>query len=376
MTKRTLLPLLTTAGPHGSRSHMTCEYRCGNACDKPIPNQTDHPEFHEVAARAIARRSVLKAAGTGAGALVVGGLTGSPAAAAPSASARRPAGGGVGTADFTPVAPNVHDRVTVPQGYRSDVVIKWGDPVTRQARPFDVNHQTPAAAATQFGYNNDYVGVIPTGDRRALLVTNHEYTDEQLMFPTGRYDSATIKQIAIASHGMAVVEIVRGRRRGSWTTVNHRSARRNRRITGSSPFRLVGPAAGDSRLRTAEDPSGRTVLGTLGNCAGGTTPWGTVLSGEENFNGYFDTSGPLDARYTESYRRYGIAGSGRGWNEVDQRFDLAKEPHEPFRFGWIVELDPTDPRSTPLKRTMLGRFKHEGANVTIADSGHAVVYMG
>ncbi len=374
MTQPTLLPLLTD-GPHGSRSHMTCHFRCGNACSKPIPNETHHPEFHEIAAQAIARRSVLKAAGTGMGALVVGGLAASPAAASSTAASRRP-GSGVGTASFKPVAPNIQDRVTVPQGYRSDVLIKWGDPVTRKAKPFDVHKQTPESAATQFGYNNDYVGVIPTGDKRALLVTNHEYTDENLMFPTGSYDSATIKKIAIASHGMAVVEIIRGSRRGSWTTVDHRHAKRNRRITADSPFQLVGPAAGDSRLRTSADPSGRRVRGTFGNCAGGTTPWGTVLSGEENFNGYFDNSGTLDPRYTASYQRYGIAGAGRGWNEVDPRFDLAKEPHEPFRFGWIVELDPTDPTSTPRKHTMLGRFKHEGANVAIARNGKAVVYMG
>jgi uncharacterized protein len=370
MTKPTLLPLLPS-GPHGSRSHMTCQFRCGNACDKPIPNETDHPEFHEIAAQVIARRSVLTAAGLGLGALVVGG---SPAAAA--TGTRRPGGSGVGTDRFKPVAPNVDDKVTVPQGYRSDVLIRWGDPVTHDATPFDVEQQTPESAATQFGYNNDYVGVIPTGDDRALLVTNHEYTDEDLMFPTGRYDSATIKRIAIASHGMAVVEIMRGSRSGSWTPVDHRTARRNRRITADSPFQIDGPAAGDPRLRTTADPSGRAARGTVNNCAGGMTPWGTVLSGEENFNGYFDASGPLDSRYTASYKRYGITGAGRGWSEVDPRFDLTTEPHEPFRFGWIVELDPTDPASTPRKHTMLGRFKHEGANISIARNGRVVAYMG
>ncbi len=373
MPVRTLLPLLS-AGPHGSRSAMTCHYRCGNACDKPIPNQTAHPEFHEVAARAIARRSVLKVGGAGLGALVVGGVNASPAAAR-----GRHSGGnlaGVGGADFEPVAPNIDDKVTSPEGWRSDVVIRWGDPVTRDAPRFDVQHQTPESAARQFGYNNDYLGVLPTRGNGALLVANHEYTDEELMFPTGRYDSATIKRIAIASHGMAVVEIVRGRRTGSWVTADHRTSRHNRRITGATPFTLDGPAAGDARLRTSEDPTGRTVLGTFGNCSGGTTPWGTVLSGEENFNGYFDATGPLDSRYTASYERYGLTGSGRGWQEVDPRFDLTREPHEPYRFGYIVELDPTDPSSTPRKHTMLGRFKHEGANVALSRDGHAVVYMG
>lgn len=372
-----LLPLLTS-GPHGSRSHMTCHYRCGNACDKPVPNTSDNPEFSTLVEKTIARRSVLKAGGVGAGALVVGGLTGgAPAAAGTSPVAGRAgSGGGVGSLAFTPVAPNVRDNVTVPRGFTYDVVVRWGDPVTSDAPAFDAYHQSPESAAKQFGYNNDYVGVLPITSSKAVLVANNEYTDEELMFPAGVYDDATVKKIAMASHGMSVVEIERGRKAGSWRRSNHRGARLNRRITASTPFVVDGPAAGSERLRTSADPSGRRVLGTFANCSGGTTPWGTVLSGEENFNGYFDKSGALDSRYSESYARYGLTGSGRGWKDVDQRFDLTAEPHEPFRFGWVVEVDPLDPRSTPRKHSMLGRFKHEGANVTIARDGRAVVYMG
>ena len=300
----------------------------------------------------------------------------SPPRLAATGSRRRKRGGGVGRAKSGPVAPNVDDTVTSPSGWRSDVVIRWGDPVTRDAPRFDVDHQTPQSAARQFGYNNDYLGVLPLRGDRALLVANHEYTNEGLMSATGRYDWNTKKEIAIASHGMSVVEIVRGRRTGSWVTAPHRKARRNRRITGETPSRLDGPATGDPRLRTSADPTGRNVLGTLGNCSRGTTPWGTVLSGEQNFNGYFDASGPLDSRYDASYQRYGLTGSGRGWKDVDRRFDLTREPHEPYRFGWIVELDPTDPTSTPRKHTMLGRFKHEGANIALSRKGHAVAYMG
>ncbi len=131
-------------------------------------------------------------------------------------------------------------------------------------------------------------------------------------------------------------------------------------------------------MRTSADPEGRTVLGTLNNCSGGVTPWGTVLSGEENIDQYFEaSSGTLPARYAESYERYGFqAEPERGWGSVDERFDLSKEPHEAFRFGWIVEVDPYDKKSTPRKQTMLGRFKHEGANVVISRTGHAVAYMG
>jgi secreted PhoX family phosphatase len=181
----------------------------------------------------------------------------------------------------------------------------------------------------------------------------------------------------MASHGLSVLKIQRAGGSGSWQRTHPRASSYNRRVTALTPFLLDGPAAGEARLRTTADPSGRTVLGTLNNCSGGTTPWGTVLSGEENFNQYFDRSGALDARYTASYARLGITGTGsRGWSEVDPRFDLTTEPHEPFRFGWVVEIDPFDPASTPRKHTMLGRFKHEGANIQIADSGHAVAYMG
>ncbi len=376
MTPRTQLPLLST-GPHGSRSRMTCQYRCGNACDHPEPNTTDNEHISGLVERAVARRTVLKAGGTGAGALVLGGiLNQGPAAAAPATLKSKPSGTPLGMAAFAPVAPNVRDNVTVPRGFTHDVVVRWGDPVTRHAPRFDAYRQTPESAASQFGYNCDYVGVIAITPHKAVLVANNEYTDEELMFPAGVYDDDTIKKIAMASHGMSVVQIERGRKPGSWKRSNHKGARLNRRITASTRFDISGPAAGDKRLRTKADPSGRRVAGTFANCAGGTTPWGTVLSGEENFNGYFDASGALDSRYAESYARYGISGSGRGWKDVDPRFDLTLEPHEPYRFGWIVELDPLDPKSTPRKHSMLGRFKHEGANVTIDHRGQAVAYMG
>lgn len=386
MTQPTLLPLFPAhpRGPHGSRSAMTCTFRCADACFKPMPNESDNQDFHEVVQHALQRRSLLKAGGVGLGALAVTGLSaGAPAAAAP-AEARRPRpkpgrarSSDVGRDGFAVVRPNTIDDVTSPRGYRSDVVISWGDPVTRKAPRFDVDAQSADSAAEQFGYNNDYVGVLPLSRSRALLVCNHEYTNENIMFPTGKYDAETVKQIAMVSHGMSVVEVQRGRRLGSWEQVPVRRTRHNRRLTTRTAFRLTGPAAGSERLRTSADPTGTLVYGTLNNCAGGTTPWGTVLSGEENFNQYFDAGTGLDPTYADSYKRYGITGTGtRGWGTVDPRFDLSQEPHEPFRFGWIVEVDPYDPTSTPQKHTMLGRFKHEGANIALTRDGRAVAYMG
>ncbi len=375
------LPLLSR-GPHGSRSPMTCHFRCGDACFRPVPNQSDHPHIADVVGGALARRSVLRTGAAGTGALLLSGLLDPATAATAGPGGHGPGRGpghdteGISTANFTSVAPNRRDAVTVAEGFRHEVVVRWGDPVTRDAPAFDAYRQTPESAAQQFGYNNDYVGLVPLSRHGAVLVANNEYTDEVLMFPDGVYDDDTIKRIAMASHGMSIVQIERGRRPGSWRLADHRSARLNRRLTASSPFLIDGPAAGDERLTTSRDRSGRRVHGTFGNCAGGTTPWGTVLSGEENFNGYFDRSGDLDARYAASYQRYGLTGAGRGWKDVDSRFDLSQEPHEPFRFGWIVEVDPLDPRSTPRKHSMLGRFKHEGANVTVARNGQVAVYMG
>ncbi|RYU14930.1 PhoX family phosphatase [Nocardioides iriomotensis] len=357
---------------------MTCRYKCGNACDQPVPNTSANQHVQDVITTALARRSVLK---VGGGALALSAVSSFAPAAAKGNGA--PAGAGLsrnlGATQFSPVPPNTHDDVTTADGFTSDVVIRWGDPVVAGAPGFDADNQTPESAAKQFGYNNDYVGVLPLAGRRHLLVTNHEYTNEELMFPAGRYSDDAKRKIAIQSHGLSVVEIVRDPEPGGYTVRPVGKAPYNRRITGTTPFTVDGPAAGDARLRTAADPTGKKVLGTFNNCAGGTTPWGTVLSGEENFNQYFGTDGALDTRYTASYARLGISRTGdssRKWRLSDPRFDLTTEPHEVFRFGWVVEVDPYDPTSTPVKHTMLGRFKHEGANVTISRGGHAVAYMG
>jgi secreted PhoX family phosphatase len=359
---------------------MTCLFRCGNACDHPEPNRTDNGHIQDEIATALQRRAVLKGAAVGSGALVIGGAAGgvlsAPAAAAEPESAPTAGRGGLAEASFRPVQPNKRDAVVVAEGFTSSVVIRWGDPVLPGAPLFDAAKQSVAAARKQFGYNCDYIGVLPLRDDRALLVVNHEYTDETLMFPADTYTDAEIKEISMTNHGMSVVEIVRGRTPGSWKPASLASVKRNRRLHIETEFELTGPAAGDPRLHTTADPTGRSVRGTLNNCAGGTTPWGTVLSGEENFNQYFDASGELDQAYAAQYARYGITGAGRGWSEVDPRFDLTTEPHEPHRFGWIVEVDPYDPKSTPRKHTMLGRLKHEGANIALSRDGRAVAYMG
>ncbi|MFD2763739.1 PhoX family protein [Micromonospora eburnea] len=390
-----LLPLLGSTR-HGSRDAMTCLYRCGNACDHPVPNPSDNPYFGDLVDAEVSRRGVVRAGAVGAlvlgfGGTVAGALAGAAlAAAAPAApavpGAAAPNGGvGSGALTFKPIPPNRLDTLVVPNGYDHAVVIKWGDPVVPGAPAFELHGQTAAAQAMQFGYNNDFVGVLPIDRKRALLVVNHEYTNEDLMFPgfTG-LDALSVEQIrvAMAAHGMSVVELERVESTGQWRPVRN-GRKYNRRVTAlATKFELTGPAAGSAWLCTAADPKGRTVVGTLNNCAGGVTPWGTVLSGEENFNQYFVGGDGAPEVLKPKLARYGIPtdvrypSGSRKWDRADERFDLAKHPNEVHRFGWIVEIDPFDPDSRPRKHTALGRFKHEGANVIVAKDGRVVAYMG
>ncbi|MCZ7421400.1 PhoX family phosphatase [Verrucosispora sp. WMMA2121] len=395
-----LLPLLGTPR-HGSRDAMTCLYRCGNACDHPVPNTSDNAYFGDVVNAEVSRRGVVRAGAVGALVLgfsgaAAGALAGAaPAAAAPvppvppagqpAAAGRRP---GSGALSFKPIPPNTLDTFVVPNGYDHAVVIRWGDPVVPGAPEFNLRRQTAAAQAKQFGYNNDFVGVLPLDKRgkRALLVVNHEYTNEDLMFPGfTSQDALSVEQVkvAMAAHGMSVVEIERVAGTGQWQVVDSGRRPYNRRVDAlSSKFELTGPAAGSSFVKTAADPKGRTVIGTLNNCAGGVTPWGTVLSGEENFNQYFVGGDAAPESEKARLARYGISttarypSGSRKWDRAAERFDLAKHPNEANRHGWVVEIDPFDPESRPRKHTALGRFKHEGANVIVARNGHVVAYMG
>ena len=213
---------------------------------------------------------------------------------------------------------------------------------------------------------------------------NHEYTDDGLLHVDGMepWTAGKVAKSQVA-HGVSIIEVAFAD--GQWKVVRPSSAAR--RITGWTPIHFSGPAAGHALLRTAADPTGLTVLGTLNNCAHGVTPWGTYLTCEENFNGYFvNQSGKVEGvaesdqqiRLLKSQSRYGITKTGFGyrWHEHDERFDASRHPHEPHRFGWVVEIDPFDPQSQPVKHTALGRFKHEGAWVTLGPDQRVVVYMG
>lgn len=313
---------------------------------------------------------------------------------------------------FEPIAPSDADAILVPFNYVHEVVIRWGDPLFAATAAFAVDHQTAAAQHRQFGFNCDFVAQFPlpswlerdlafagkvspfslfwlgiSFDRlrvleaeRALLWVNHEYTSGGDMFPGYDSSNPTAEQVAIeiAAHGGSVVQIEK-HRRGPWTYVQ--GAPLNRRITGETPIEISGPLAGHALLQTSDDPSGRLVLGMFNNCGGGITPWGTVLSAEENFDQYFGNRAGLSLSNPEKAALYARlpATSGeteRKWERFDARFDVSLEPNEYARFGYIVEIDPYDPTARPRKHTALGRFKHEAAVPVISRDRRVVVYSG
>lgn len=373
-------------GPHpGGRSPTVCHYKCADACSRPVPNATANGYLGDVITASLTRRAMLAGAGAVSLSAAATLLSAGPVAASSgSGSGAASTGGAAGARNglgFTAIAPvpSTVDGVSVPSGFTWSTLISWGDPILPGAPDFDFERQSAHAQARQFGYNNDFTALLTTSSREGLLVCNHEYTNESLMY-RGWVDDASAEveqlRISMAAHGLSVVEVSRRGADQPWR--HHRHGRKNRRITAHTPFRITGPAAGSRYLRTTADSRGTKVLGTLNNCSGGVTPWGTILSGEENFHQYFRmTDVPADAQTAAGYQRYGIAvGSGRDWYRADRRFDTGLEPNEPHRFGWVVEIDPDDPTSVPQKHTALGRFKHEAANIRIANDGRAVAYLG
>nr|WP_296777202.1 PhoX family phosphatase [Rhodococcus sp. (in: high G+C Gram-positive bacteria)] len=376
-----LLPILTTHDGSSARSNLTCKYKCGDACFHEVPNTSKGQYFGDIVKTAMSRRGVLRGGAlavvaVGAGGALAACSTDEPASPGTSGTTAPPVDG----VDFTAVEPNTEDAVVVPEGYEQGVIIRWGDPVVEGAPAFDFDKQTAAAQAKQFGFNNDFAGLLPIEgtDNSYLLVVNHEYTTEPFLFKGYDAENPTREQfdIALAAHGLSVVQVNGESGSGKLTPS---FGQYNRRITGTTEFVVTGPAAGSDFLKTSVDPSGTKAFGTFNNCSGGLTPWGTVLSGEENINQYFGNAESVTEPVAAArLARYGIEGaaSDRKWERFDKRFDLAQEPNEVNRFGYVVEVDPWDPSSTPIKHTALGRFKHEAATIYVTDDGTVVAYSG
>jgi uncharacterized protein len=270
----------------------------------------------------------------------------------------------------------------VATGYDANILIRWGDPIARDV-VFDPSAITAETQSKQFGYNCDFIGYMPLpvgsgSSEHGLLCVNNEYPSAQLMWPGMTEDDAgqkaTEQQIRAmqAAWGHTIVEVKKAN--GSWSYVQ--DSEYNRRINGFTEIGISGPAAGHALLKTSADPTGTKVIGTGYNCAGGTTPWGTILTCEE---GLSDTFGgdPTKVSDPQLLERYGYDGSDYyGMARVEQRLHLDKQPNEPNRFDWVVEIDPYQPGAAPVKRTALGRFSHEGATTIVNKDGRVAVYLG
>lgn len=347
--------------PQIDRPHMSFDEF--DEINYPRPARTD---FDRIVERALTRRSFLTngvAYGTGAFVMATAGLAPKVARAA-------------SRIGFRAVAANSGDIVTVPDGYSWHIVAKWGEPLWSNGIAFDqTTRGTGESQELAFGDNTDGMELYSVDDRHILAV-NCEYTNLEIIYggrESGKPEGPDDVRKGKAAHGVTICEIAQ--KDGRWSIV--KDSPFNRRITADTTMEITGPARGHDLLKTAADPSGTTSLGTWNNCGSGQTPWGTFLTCEENFNGYFSSS---DESYVPSAEltRYGIGNEdwGYGWASADERFDISKHPNEPNRAGYVVEIDPMDPTSTPKKRTALGRFKHENAEVVVAANGHAVVYLG
>lgn len=366
-------------------------------------NNTETTPFHELVEAAQSRRGFLKA-GLGLGVIGFFGLGLNSAFAKESLKPQH-----ASLAEFNPkeianfvgLEANTLDTVTVPEGYRYAVINRWGDKLHANSPEFIGDASDNAAAQLQqVGYNHDGIHFFPIdskdsisgSSKEGLLVTNHEYVTPEFFYPKGVIpggDDWTEDWVRKSQYaqGASVVH-VRLNEQGLWEPVL--DSKYNRNINATTLMELVGPAMGNSFVRTNKDKEGREVYGTFGNCGNGYTYWNTYLTCEENFTDYFGVGNRKadDVKYDDYLNDKQLAGLKRYkgssktsdenyvWDAFDERFDWTVEPNEVNRFGWVVEIDPFDPESKPKKLTALGRFKHENAAIALAPDNRVVVYMG
>lgn len=330
-------------------------------------NRSANPSIHDLIAQEtrLGRRTVLQGAG----------LVSLLAALHPLSGCASPSGSAPARLGFTAIPPGQTDALVVPPGYVAQVIAAWGEPIgiPGQMPAFRMDGSNSAEdQAVQLGMHHDGVAFFPLNgsNSHGLIALNHEYTDDGLLHPDG-FEPMTAAKVKKSqnAHGLSVYEVKLTD--GQWAMV--RPSAHARRFTMDTPFAVSGPAAGHPLMQTAADPQGRRVLGTLNNCASSATPWGTYLSGEENWMFYFGGGKNISAHH----KRWGMPEkSFYAWERFDPRFDATQTPNEANRFGWVVEVDPMDPTSTPVKRTALGRAAHEGAWVALTQDQRAVVYSG
>ncbi len=350
-------------------------------------NPTNNRSFQDVLAANASRRNVLSGTLAGAAATFV-----APAAFAES---RETGGGGKGPlVKFTPLtidqATQDQTTVSIADEYEYQVLIPWGTPIepgiTEEYAGDPTTRPTPEQAALQIGIGHDGMWFYPERRGRynrrgegpavfkGFLCINHEFGRNAHVLGKSDPESLDDVRLSQAVHGVSVVAIEN--RYGDWRVVKSPNSRR---ITANTPVCFSGPAK-DSPL--LQNPNGNIPLGTVNNCGSGPTPWGTYLTCEENFNGYFGSSEgeSFNDQRTDAQLRYGFDfdGFNYGWHLFDRRFDLSDPDYvnESNRFGWVVEIDPYDASQKPVKRTALGRFKHEAIAIAQSRGGRIAAYMG
>ncbi|MDT0618040.1 PhoX family phosphatase [Salinisphaera sp. P385] len=362
-------------------------------------SNSSSPHFNQILEARVSRRDTLRG-GLGLAATTIFAGAGLSACGGDSNGGANAATPGL---SFNSIAGSSADSVSIPDGYRMQVLIPWGTPFTGSFPAYAGDgSNTAAEQAQQIGANHDGMTFFPLPERsesatRGLLVINHEYSNPTLFAGDGRAtdmngaptDADEVRK-DINAHGVSVVEIAQGTDR-NWGVIQGGF---NRRITAATPMSLSGPAAGSEFMVTAYDNSGMTTRGTVNNCGRGFTPWGTYLACEENIQGYFITT---EANPPRDKARYGLTDTGFGylWSNVAgdpsevngefARFDTTPSGpdaasdyrNEASTFGWLVEIDPFNPAATPVKRTAMGRFRHEGAEPgRIVDGRPIAFYMG
>jgi secreted PhoX family phosphatase len=268
---------------------------------------------------------------------------------------------------------------SVSADYEYQVLIPWGTPIKKGIQEYTGDPSTRPTSAEQaemIGIGHDGMWFFPErargrqSNKSGILCINHEFgTNPHVL---GKSSPESLEDVRLSQHAHGVSVVALREKRGKWDV---QFSKVNRRIHVNTEVEFSGPVAGHELIDAARGG----FKGTVNNCSSGYTPWGTYLTCEENFNGYFgDASGNWVP--TPAQDRYGFSagGFGYGWEKFDPRFDLSNDAfkHEDNRFGWVVEIDPNDPDQKPVKRTALGRCKHEGAEVTVGKGGRAVVYMG
>ncbi len=338
--------------------------------DDTFSNTSDNQSFEEILSAHMSRRSVLVGGLATAALTFFGGSAASAASpkgqieAATRRVAKNPKIG------FTSIPLQSSPMPTIAPEYTYSVLAPWREKLDGSGKSYPIAGFTAEQQEKSVGIGHD--GMWYFGDEKSgLLCVNHEYGTTQHIMGKTVPQSLDDVRLSQAAHGMSVIMIEKAAK--GWKIAK---SDKNRRIHVNTPAVFTGPAAKSDLLRNA---AGNPVQGTLNNCANGYTPWGTYLTCEENFNGYFgSTSSTWKASAEQARYGFTAAGFGYDWHKFDARFDLANANYanEMNRFGWVVEVDPNDPKSKPAKRTALGRVKHEGAEVVEGKNGRAVVYMG